>query len=429
MTYHKIRLGRFDCANFFCFSAYAACSIIVPMALVFLARDLGFALEDGGRGKGGALQLGRSTAMVASMLFCGFAAGRWGKKRSLAFAVLLMGAGTFLAAFSPVYAVLFLAFTIAGLGEGTIEGIATPAVQELHPVEPGRYINFSHSFWSIGVVGTVTLAGAMLYCGVSWRLLLLCSALFTLIPALCYLWPDRKNRWPEHTEKLAAAEVWGNARELLAMPRFWLYLLVMFLAGGGEFSLTFWIASFIQLEYAGSAWLGGLGTAIFAAGMIASRMGAGFLVPTRKLGALVIWCGVTGGLLGLLPPFMRNIYLLLPVLFLLGVVSGPFWPSIQSYADTRLKCNSTMLYILLSCAGIPGSGFFAWLMGALGDWVSRIPTMDLAVFGPLAEAVRAIGELGNLRVSFLLVPLCYFGLALLILGDAAHRPAKTAPNR
>ena len=72
--------GRYDYAAFLTFFAYASGSIVVPVALVILARDLGFSLESGGMTAGGALQLGRTVPMVGTMLLCGFAAGRWGTR-------------------------------------------------------------------------------------------------------------------------------------------------------------------------------------------------------------------------------------------------------------------------------------------------------------------------------------------------------------
>ena len=156
----KMVFGRYDYAAFSCFIAYACCSLVVPVCLVQLAQSLGFPLGEGGKGAGGALQLGRSIPMVAAMLFCGFAAGRWGKVRSLGVAMVLMSVGIGLAAIAPAYGLLFAAVAVAGLGEGVVEGLATPVIQDLHiDDEPGRYINFSHSFWSVGVVGTVMLAG------------------------------------------------------------------------------------------------------------------------------------------------------------------------------------------------------------------------------------------------------------------------------
>ncbi|HQA00587.1 MAG TPA: hypothetical protein PLT93_20835, partial [Phycisphaerae bacterium] len=68
----------------------------------------------------------------------------------------------------------------------------------------------------------------------------------------------------------------------------------------------------------------------------------------------------------------------------------PFWPSVQSYCADRLPtADTTMLFILLSCAGIPGCGVFTWLMGYLGDRM-------------------------GLSAAFYIVPACYVTLAALI---------------
>ncbi len=391
----KLVFGRYDYANFLCFISYAACSVAVPVVLVALAADLGFPLEEGGKGAGGALQLGRSIPMVATMLLCGFAAGHFGKIRSLGMAVLLMGIGILLAAWSPAYLLLFFAIAIAGLGEGVVEGLATPIVQDLHPAEPGRYINFTHSFWSIGVVGTVLAAGALLAMGVSWRWILTCCSLLCLTTAAWYLLPSRKPK-PFHEEKLSVATVIAQAKAVVNMRRFWLFFAAMFLAGGGEYCLTFWVASFIQLDYAGSAFLGGLGTAFFAGGMIVGRIAPGIFVKQHKLKTLVVACAAAATLLGLFPPMLQSIWLLLPFLFVLGIATGPFWPSIQTYCVDRMpKQDSTMIYILLSCAGVPGCGVFTALMGVTGD-------------------------LWGLRESFFLVPSCFAGVGILIFIDTLN---------
>ena len=390
----RLRFGRYDLANFFGFGSYAACSVAIPMVLVALARDLHFPLSGGGMAAGGALQLGRSIPMVGSMLLSGFAAGRFGKRRSLGGALLLMSIGIMLAALAPAYLPLFGAICIAGFGEGVLEGLATPFIQDLHPDEPGRYINFTHAFWSVGVVGAVLAAGALLAAGLNWRWVLAGCSVLTLIPALFYLLPSKKH-FP--AERKSAKAVFSHAAEALRLPRFWVFFAAMFLAGGGEFCLTFWAASFIQLDYAASAWMGGLGTAFFAGGMILGRMGSGVLVRQERLPLLILLCSVIGTLAGLFPPFLSGLAPLFAVLFVLGIVTGPFWPSIQSCCVTRLSgADSTTLYILLSCAGVPGCGIFAWLMGVAGNR-----------FG--------------LRASFLLVPFCYAGIGLLILVDEWFR--------
>jgi len=381
MRQKKMILGRFDYACFLTFFAYACCSVAVPVVLVELAGDLHFPLTEGGQGAGGALQIGRSSAMLVTMLLGGFIAGRWGIRRSMSLALCVMGTGILISVLAPSYGVLFWALCLAGLGEGIIEALGTPAVQALHEHdEPSRYVTFTHGFWSVGVVSAMLAAGFALSCGVSWRTILVSCFLLALIPAVLFGFPGERV-FPENDSR-GHREVWSATRQILRSPRFWISFGAMFLAGGGEYCLTFWAAAFIRLEYAGSAFAGGLGTAIFAAGMILSRLGSGLFVSEKRLPYLILGCAVLGVVFGVLPVFLEAVWILFAVLFVLGIASGPFWPCIQSHCVARLQLDSTIIFILLSCAGVPGCGFFTWLMGALGDRIA-------------------------LRYSFLLIPGCY----------------------
>lgn len=384
--------GRYDLAAFTSFFAYAAGSVVLPVALVSLAQDLGFSLEEGGMSEGGALHLGRTLVMMVSMLLCGFIAARWGKRRAMGAAVALMGLGVMLCAVAPFYGVLFVALMIAGLGEGVIEGLATPFVEALHPEEPGRYINFAHSFWSVGVFVTVLATGGLISLGVSWRVLVGAAALFAFVAAAITLLPvSRERAYPEHPEAIHWKTVWGHAHELIRTRRFWLFFAAMFVAGGGEFCLTFWCASYIQLSFLNAAWAGGVGTACFAGGMFLGRTGWGYLIKQHQLNYLIFWSALVGTAVTCLFPFLTNLWVFFGLLFVAGIAVAPYWPSVQSYSADRMpQTDTTMLYILLSCAGIPGCGVFAWLMGYLGD------------------------QTGDLRAAFWLIPACFLTLAALI---------------
>ncbi|MCQ2380563.1 MAG: hypothetical protein MJ025_06565, partial [Victivallaceae bacterium] len=64
--------------------------------------------------------------------------------------------------------------------------------------------------------------------------------------------------------------------------------------------------------------------------------------------------------------------------------------SVQSYCTLCMpEDDPTMIFILLSCAGIPGCGFAAWCMGMLGDHI-------------------------GLTASFLLTPASYLLMLILI---------------
>ncbi len=394
--------GRYDVAVFVTFIAYAAGSVVVPVALVLIARDLNFRLESGGMAAGGALHLGRTISMVVTMLLCGYLAGRWGKRRILGAAVVVMGMGMAFCAFSPVYGLLLLALAFAGLGEGVIEGLITPFVQDLHRDEPGRYINFSHGFWCIGVVITVVVSGALLAHHVAWRLVIAVVAIISVIPAALLLLPeDPARKYPEHPETIDRAKVTAHARQIVSTPRFWLYYAAMFVAGGGEFCLTFWTASYIQLNFSSTAWIGGLGTALFSAGMFAGRTWWGYALKQQHLKRLIVWSAVAGAGITLLLPGQRHLAPFMAILFVAGLAVAPYWPSVQSLSADRLPhVDTTMLFILLACAGVPGCGVATWLMGWIGN------------------------HNAGLNHAFYLVPGCFLLLAIIISADRSNTALK-----
>lgn len=413
MKFQKMVLGRYDWAVFGSFFVYAAGSVIVPIVLVFLAHDLGFSLGEGGLTAGGALQLARTFPMVLAMLSCGFLAGRWGKRRVFGVSVLLMGTGVGLCAAAPLYGLLFMALAVAGFGEGVLEGLATPLVQDLHPKEPGRYINFSHSFWSVGILVTVLLAGGLLSLGVSWRILTGVVALLSLIPGLLLLrTPEHGQQIPEHSQRLHWSRVHAQMIDVIRQPGFWLFFAAMFFAGGAEFCLTFWSASYIQLHFGSSAWAGGAGVALFAAGMMIGRFTWGALLRQHHLLRLILGSAAAAVPVTLFFPMQAGLAGLFVLLFAAGICTAPLWPSIQSFCADRIPlADTTMLFVLLSCAGIPGCGVFTFLMGLLGN----------------------LG--GGLGLAFYLVPLCFAAVGILVsLGNRAgikNRPGAVsrAPMR
>lgn len=101
--------------------------------------------------------------------------------------------------------------------------------------------------------------------------------------------------------------------------------------------------------------------------MIAGRLGSGWLVPQRRLWHLIVGSAVLGIVAGVVAPLMTGLAALVAVLFVAGLSVACFWPSIQSYSVERIPLESTSLFILLSCGGIPGFGFVAWLMGMIGE--------------------------------------------------------------
>ena len=209
MSYSKgLKLGRYDYAAFSAFANYALCSLSIPIVLVAMGRDLNFPLDQGGMAAGGVLHLMRSIAIVVALLFCGGIAGRIGKRFSMGYCMLFMGAGILLCALAPAYWMLIPCLLIAGFGEGICEGIATPFVQDLHTNAPERYVNISHAFWSIGIGICVLGAGGLLTLGVNWRVILGTAGILALLTSLMFLWRENPQRkYPEVAEKISMKDI------------------------------------------------------------------------------------------------------------------------------------------------------------------------------------------------------------------------------
>lgn len=341
------------------FLVYSSSAVVTPISLVILARELGFSLTGGG------VVEGTRAAMLVAALFASAAiAARWGKPRSVGISSIVLGFGLLAYAIAPVYGVVLLAVTFVGAGGGVIEALLNPLVQDLHPQDSGRYLNVLNAFFSAGTMTTVLLGGEVLTRGLSWRFIMAGVAVASLVTGALFL---ALNRRTPFARSHGLGDVLAHKREILRHRRFWILLAMMFLGGGSEGALTFWSASYVQLHFGMSPRIAGIGTACFAGGMVVGRLASGWMVPQHRLWHLVFGSALAGALITVLLPFVTSVWLFLGGLFAAGLAVACFWPSIQSYSVDRTALESTPLFILLSCGGIPGLGAVPLVMGIIGD--------------------------------------------------------------
>ncbi|MCQ2379724.1 MAG: hypothetical protein MJ025_02210, partial [Victivallaceae bacterium] len=153
------------------------------------------------------------------------------------------------------------------------------------------------------------------------------------------------------------------------------------------------------LEFADSAFMSGLGSAMFSIGMIAGRLGPAFVFPQKHLDRMLLTVAFAGAVVGLAIILACHSYWLICVaLFFIGLFSGPLWPSSQSLCCDELnELDSNIIFIVLSCAGIPGASIFTWIVGATAD-------------------------IAGLRLAMLWTPICY-GIYIVLIRLAMRRKA------
>lgn len=378
----KTGLQTADKAASLALYSYAAGITITPICLVRLSSVFSLSLS-----QGSGIEAVRALFIVITLAGSTFIAAALGKMRSLGAGALLMGFGLLLYAAAPGYAVILAAAALVGAGGGLLEALVNPLVQELHPGDSGKHLNTVNAFFSVGVFVTVLSAGELLTRGVGWRLLFAATGVLAVGTGAVFMLLRRRGGEEERRSML---QVLSHKKEILSHPRFPVFAVMMFLAGGTEGAFTFWSASYIQLHFGALARMGGIGTACFAGGMLAGRFAGGHLVAQEKIRLLIALSALLGIVSAAAAPYATGLPLFLAVLFLAGLSVACFWPSIQSYAAERIPSDPTALFVLLSFAGIPGFGAVPWIMGMVGD------------------------RLG-LRTGFLILPLLFL-LLLILLG-------------
>lgn len=346
---------RVDIAAMATMFVFASSATVLPISLVKMSEELSFNLTQGG-------SLGFISALVQFivLLISSYLAGKLGKLRIIKFALIILSLGLFLFTKSTTYLVSTFLVLFIGFGQGFLEALLTPLVEDLHPGDSGKKMNLLHAFWPIGVSFSVLVFGELLSRGISWRVIFIIIAVAVLSVLLLYP-PSKKVTLP------TSRTDFSHMGEILSKPRFWFLGFSLFFAGGAESAFAFWSASYIQIEYNMEPRAGALGAALFAIGMVIGRLLTSKLTNKFKLkNILLISCILSFGL-SLIFFMIVNIGSLFVLMFFMGLTIACLWPSIQSYAGSVMGVDTTVLMIFLSCFGIPGYSSATLFMGMIGD--------------------------------------------------------------
>ncbi|MFN2134309.1 MAG: MFS transporter [Candidatus Promineifilaceae bacterium] len=373
------RLRAIDVATWASFTVAAASGVILAICLPEISATFSTDLAEGG-----GIETARSMVLFVVLLLAGVLAQRWGKRRFLVLGHYLISAGLLLASLAPSYAVLVLAMMIGGAGIGFLEALLNPLIVEIHPREPGKYLNFGHAFYPIGIMAGALLFGELLTIGTSWRLIFQLDAAFAFVVAVAYT----VLRFPKHSrEETAYGRLFSS---ILSLGGFWLFAAAIFLGASIESAFTFWSRSYVGIYLSDVPRAGALGVVVFAAAMAVGRFASAYMANKITLNSIMMMSAVLGIVVSAALPFAAT----LPTYYFLlagaGVAVACFWPTIMAEAGERLAVNKTILFVLLSCVGIVGFGLTPLVMGVIGDAsdlraaFAIIPVLFVTLVGVLA---------------------------------------------
>ncbi|MDT8297717.1 MAG: MFS transporter [Spirochaetaceae bacterium] len=370
--------------------AYANTAVVIPISLVAITTELGLTYT-----QAGALSLIGSLMQFAILLASIPISAFIGKIRPLRWGMWILALGLLIFTRVMGFVSAFLVITIIAFGQAVVEALITPLVEDIHPGDDGSNQVLLHSFWPMGVIFGTLVIGEALTRGVSWRTIFLILGLACIIVGALY---PRRSR--AHLPRSRAD--FSHAGEILSQPIFWVMGFALFFAGGAEGGLTYWSATYIQVEYGTLARAGGMGTAFFALGMAAGRIFSSRIAGKFGLKRILMVSTVVALAGGLGFTLVRS----LPTLYILMVIMGfciaPFWPGIQTLTVRKMGVDPTMVMAFLSCFGLLGFSIMNFTMGIIGD-------------------------LSGLRTSFLVVPAALAVLLLLLSIGGRLTPEKPRP--
>lgn len=346
---------RIDLAAIVTMFLFASSATVLPITLVKISQELSFTLTEGG-----ALGFIASMSQFFILIISGFLASRFGKIRLIRSALIILSISLFLFTKSTTY--LFSSFFVLfiGIGQGVLEGLLTPLVQDLNPGDSGKKMNQLHAFWPLGVFFSVMVFGDLLSRGISWRIVFIILSLFILL--INFIYPSHKS-----LQLPKSRSDFSHIGEILSSSNFWLFGFSLFFAGGAESAFAFWSASYIQLHYNLNPRYGAIGAALFAVGMAIGRLITSRLSQKIQLINILLFSALFAFILSI---FFFQIESLLPLyslMFFMGLFIACLWPSIQSFAASNMQVDATILMIFLSCFGTPGYSSATLLMGIIGD--------------------------------------------------------------
>ncbi|MCP4644005.1 MAG: MFS transporter [bacterium] len=339
-------------------------------------------------------QLGRIPALV----FVGFIAGiaittpladRWGAKGFVLFGLGLMGTGLGFLSGAGSYAALLAVVFMLGLGAGVLEVVLSPIVAALQPHRRTSALNWLHSFYCIGAVGTVLIGSAGLYFHVSWRII---SLGIIAVPAsmfLGFVWLPT----PPMVHRDADCELVGS---LVRHPFFLAALALICLGGATEIGIAQWLPAYAERGLGYTKATAGVALAAFSVAMVIGRIAVGFIV--RRVGAIPLIatsCLLCVGLV-LVGCLLPSAPVALAACIMLGFTVCCFWPTTLGLASDRFPRGGASMFGLLAASGNAGCIAMPWLVGVIAEQ-SRLNMGLVALIVPPILMVLILGGMGLSR--------------------------------
>jgi MFS family permease len=330
-----------------------------------------------------------SWTYLASVLFGGWGARKYGARVSLFVTVIIVGIGTILTGLTGGLVSLFVARLVVGLGEGPAFPAATQAMRNWYPAHRFGYIQgITHSASRLGAALAPPVV-AWIIVWSDWRIsFIICGVAALLWAAVWWLYFREDPR--EHPD--AAAEKLENLSVSLPdrkariplwtlTKRMFPVTIVMFTYGWSYWVFVSWLPLYFANQHHTDLKKSALLTSIpFAAGLVGNTVGgigSDFILKRtgrhRLARCSVVAVSLVGTALCLIPCLFIDdlttvVALLAAAMFFLELTIAPMYAVPMDISKEYAGLGSAYIIMGVAIAGIVSPVVFGWLIDLTGNW-------------------------------------------------------------
>lgn len=332
---------------------------------------------------------GFSWAYLASVLFGGWGARKFGAKSTLLVCVAVVGVGTIATGLAGGLLTLFVARLVVGLGEGPAFPAATQAMRNWYAADRFGYIQgITHSASRLGAALAPPIVTALIL-WTDWRVSFVVCGVAAIV--WCFFWwsvfrddpRTHPNVNPSHMEGISVSLPNRQAKTPLWLltRRMFPVTLVMFAYGWTYWVFVSWLPLYFANRHGTNLRDSALLTsALFFAGLIGNTVGG--LVSDRVLRRTgrkrlarcsVIFVSLLGAASFITPTmFLDDLRYVVPLLagamFFLELTIAPMYAIPMDVSKDYAGLGSAYVIMGVGFAGIVSPVVFGWLIDRTGNW-------------------------------------------------------------
>lgn len=342
----------------------------------------------------GVLYLLKSVLYAVGAFSGGFLTERYGRRVVLPGAAILSTASLLVAVVAPGWTAFAIAGAVVSLGWAVIDAGVNALFLDLFREARGGALNFLHLFFSVGAFAAPLPIGLLVTVGVSWRLVLLGSAVSVAIIILPLArTPMPSGRWSResgsHGDETAPAE--RSIIPFLALAA------AIALYVGAELGVSSWVVKLLSDR---SVVVGTAALSTFWFGLAVGRLVSKWFAEVLEYTTFTILCvilasiSLVGAVLVPWTPVALVLY------GLCGLFNGPIYPMIMAIGGQIYPHRLAALSGGLTTGASLGTIVYPPLMGLMADRIGlRVGMLGAALLGIPAVIALALARGAARRAS------------------------------